>query len=491
MGNLRDHRTQHSLARVLMRLGVQVTLLAPPGMAMPAAYAGGVVTVESEDNEVVDEILSGSDFVYPLGLVITFERNAAGLIRRVTGMRPGQSAFVIAEDLQTDALGRILGYRQGNGAVITRRHHEDGLFAGQDVSTAGTSAWTWSRHWGAWVFEGKCPRRAYSRPCSLCSGIHAELVTPKWKSQEATEPRKPDTMTQEKQTGGGEPEERAALSLGTLAQGASSALAVLGAATLGLSVLYDYSYLKALGLNFAEVQTTIADHVRSALVWLPTMLAALAFVVLWELFTRRVEGFKSEEEIIGSSKNPTLLRKIRRGPDKALVVFACIFMLQQLLFSTSDSSWYLIFALGWVLVATGAVAHDRMRPRFTLGTALIFVLLPFAAGGIGYLGFTHAERAMKSPAKVWQVTFANEEGGIGESAGVALLRRFSTTAVLVTTEGEVRVVPDASIMGAVRVRQAPTRSIVCTATGFFCSEAAGPAKRQVEPKPTQASPKLN
>lgn len=64
MGNLRDHRTQHSLARVLMRLGVQVTLLAPPGMAMPAAFAGGVVTVESEDDEVVDEILSGSDFVY-------------------------------------------------------------------------------------------------------------------------------------------------------------------------------------------------------------------------------------------------------------------------------------------------------------------------------------------------------------------------------------------------------------------------------------------
>ncbi len=298
-------------------------------------------------------------------------------------------------------------------------------------------------------------------------------------------------MTQEKISGGGELEERATLSLGTLAQGTSSALAVLGAVTLGLSVLYDYSYLKALGLNFAEVQTSIADHVRSALVWLPTMLGALAFVVLWELLTRRIEGFRSEDEIIGSSQNPTLLRKIRRGPDKALVVLACIFMLQQLLYSTSDSSWYVIFSLGWVLVATGAATHDRIRPRLTLGTALMFVLLPFAAGGIGYVGFTQAERAMKSPAEVWQVRLTNEQGGVDESVGVTLLRRFSTTAVLVTTEGEVRVVPDASIRGAVRVRLAPTRSIVCSVTGFFCGEGLGPAKTQVEPKPAQAEPKLN
>jgi len=64
MGNLRDHRTQHSLARLLTRLGVTVTLLSPPGMAMPARFTGGLTTIETDDADEADAVLSTSDFVY-------------------------------------------------------------------------------------------------------------------------------------------------------------------------------------------------------------------------------------------------------------------------------------------------------------------------------------------------------------------------------------------------------------------------------------------
>jgi aspartate carbamoyltransferase catalytic subunit len=64
MGNLRDHRTQHSLARALTRLGVDLTLLSPPELGMPPRYVNGQATVQSSDSAVVDEVLSQCDCVY-------------------------------------------------------------------------------------------------------------------------------------------------------------------------------------------------------------------------------------------------------------------------------------------------------------------------------------------------------------------------------------------------------------------------------------------
>jgi hypothetical protein len=43
----------------------------------------------------------------------------------------------------------------------------------------------------------------------------------------------------------------------------------VAALLLCVSVFYDFSYFAALGLTFAEVPTTVADHIRSALVWAP------------------------------------------------------------------------------------------------------------------------------------------------------------------------------------------------------------------------------
>lgn len=64
MGNLRDHRTQHSLAKLLRRFGCAPTLLSPPGMAMPDQYAGELRQVSSSDPAEVDAYLAQADFVY-------------------------------------------------------------------------------------------------------------------------------------------------------------------------------------------------------------------------------------------------------------------------------------------------------------------------------------------------------------------------------------------------------------------------------------------
>lgn len=65
VGNLRDHRTAHSLAMGLGRLPVKLRLVAPDGMAMPARYVPNhaEVTVANTVAEV-DNHIAEADFVY-------------------------------------------------------------------------------------------------------------------------------------------------------------------------------------------------------------------------------------------------------------------------------------------------------------------------------------------------------------------------------------------------------------------------------------------
>lgn len=65
VGNLRDHRTAHSLARALGRLPVKLRLVAPDGMAMPERYVPGHAEVAVANTiPEVDTLIEDADFVY-------------------------------------------------------------------------------------------------------------------------------------------------------------------------------------------------------------------------------------------------------------------------------------------------------------------------------------------------------------------------------------------------------------------------------------------
>jgi aspartate carbamoyltransferase catalytic subunit len=65
VGNLRDHRTAHSLAKGLARLPVKLRLIAPNGMAMPERYVPDHAEVAVANTAFeVDALLEDVDFVY-------------------------------------------------------------------------------------------------------------------------------------------------------------------------------------------------------------------------------------------------------------------------------------------------------------------------------------------------------------------------------------------------------------------------------------------
>ncbi len=67
MGNLRDHRTAHSLTVALERLGVKVRLVSPEELAMGQPYRGEAAeVVHAETERDRDAALADADFVYLL-----------------------------------------------------------------------------------------------------------------------------------------------------------------------------------------------------------------------------------------------------------------------------------------------------------------------------------------------------------------------------------------------------------------------------------------
>lgn len=78
-----------------------------------------------------------------------------------------------------------------------------------------------------------------------------------------------------------------------LLERAATIVTVLATCTLVASVTYDWGFLSALGLSFGDVPTSLADHARSALVWLPGTALALFLIVAAELFTQRMDDGKT------------------------------------------------------------------------------------------------------------------------------------------------------------------------------------------------------
>ncbi len=72
----------------------------------------------------------------------------------------------------------------------------------------------------------------------------------------------------------------------TMAESYAKATAFVTGTLLSVSVFYDYNFLRALSLSFGDVPTTISDHVRTAILWLPPAKLAGFFMGIVSLTLR-------------------------------------------------------------------------------------------------------------------------------------------------------------------------------------------------------------
>lgn len=256
-----------------------------------------------------------------------------------------------------------------------------------------------------------------------------------------------------------------------LAEQGGKAVAAIASLLLVVSVFFDYSFLLAIGLSFDEIPSSLSEHVRSAILWAPKLLlTALAFL-MYELLLRRVEGGKSEAELVASSPMPAFTRAFRKFGDLIIPIFGTLFALIAP-FISNDLQWiYLIFLVLWGFLSVSVVRHPRLGVSFSGLRARLFIVLPMLLSVVGLHGYQSGARMLSSSAPKWEMVF--RDGSTIAKQNLLGIRRFGSFAIVVDQSKLVSVVPN-DVIVSVKNLVSPSQSELnaCRWLGVLCQSAS-------------------
>lgn len=233
---------------------------------------------------------------------------------------------------------------------------------------------------------------------------------------------------------------------------------VSGAVLLAISVFFDFNFLLALGIRFREVPTGIADHVRTALVWLPQFLVSLAIVAMLQLFFGRASA--------GGTRFAFWLGRVVR-----ITVFGGVAVVGVYTALTLQSnSWvHLTAILAWLALSDWVLAHDLFRKSFSRAGRLLFIGAPALVIMVGLFGYLEGERVLNERLPRFEAIV--RLGDRVETMNLRGARRFEETALLIDMDRRVWVVPSEAVL-SIKTMQPRTaiRSLSCRWVGWECAE---------------------
>lgn len=162
---------------------------------------------------------------------------------------------------------------------------------------------------------------------------------------------------------------------------------VAGVALVG-SVAYDWAYLYAMGLSFSDIPTSITDHMRSALNWMPNAVLTVGIVIGVELFLRRTEQGMTEEQLISASPHPRFTAWFRKSPSTLIVVIAVLTLVLYILLGHAFSSGLgFAFIILWFLFSSWVNSHPRIMEKRSRELRLAIHWLPPVVVWIASMGY--------------------------------------------------------------------------------------------------------
>ena len=245
--------------------------------------------------------------------------------------------------------------------------------------------------------------------------------------------------------------------------------AVIASFSVIISVFYDYGFLFALDISFAGASTTISDHVRSWIVWLPRITILSLFLLGYELLMCRLEGGVTEEEIVKSSPDPTWTEKFWRGPYKAFEVLGILIVVLWLLFGSSFSDGLVVGGIGcWLLFTRWIFEHPVVRSRHSVPFRLFVRLVPVLMAMVFFLGFNAAKSATGSSSMPHRFQMAAQGADSGPQEA-HLLRSFEKWLLIQEKDGRIAWVRSDDVRRIERpTPETPFRGLVCLFSYKLC-----------------------
>jgi len=190
----------------------------------------------------------------------------------------------------------------------------------------------------------------------------------------------------------------------------AKASGVLAACALILSVVHDWGFFFALDIGFIDTPTSIGDHIRSALVWLPNTLFCFFIIIAIEFVNQRMERGLTEKEIIQSSKNPERLRRFRQGPAALFRILAPVLVAGFLLIGDFYRGILPIaLVVCWAMFSEWANNAPMIKIRRNKTTQQLFHWVPIIFLFIFFWGYNNASDLASKEAPQFKLTLSNAD----------------------------------------------------------------------------------
>ena len=222
--------------------------------------------------------------------------------------------------------------------------------------------------------------------------------------------------------------------IGIVAEG----LAIIIAIGFTLSVIYDWGFFYALGIDFNFVPTTTRDHLRTCLLWLPYIFLIAIFYYALEFQFQRVERGLTEDELAESSSNPEKTKKLRKRPWKVIKWLGPLALINYILFGDIYSS-SLPFALAmvWLIFAEWCYSAPLIQMRRSWLAQLAFTLLPIMFIFSFFSGYHKAVSNSLGNENHIKLIVKNKNSDINGN----LLRNFERGVLLINKENKILFLP--------------------------------------------------
>lgn len=227
----------------------------------------------------------------------------------------------------------------------------------------------------------------------------------------------------------------------TILEHASKVLVLASVCVLALSVAYDFGYLFALGLWFSSLPTSVADHARTAIIWIPgavlfillVMILAKALAVASALVKKRWGGNRRFNE---------------SGSDwLGVTLFAVAALLGAGTSLRVMGTWSYLLGLPlcvWIAISLRELMNPLSTPSLSYKARKLVSLVAGAILAAAFVGYYLADQ---------MVTFGKPDISIvlrvegGQSTMLAKgMRRFSNVTIAVTGQTDVWVIPNDRIV---------------------------------------------
>lgn len=232
-------------------------------------------------------------------------------------------------------------------------------------------------------------------------------------------------------------------------------LALVATLCMALSVLFDWGYLAGLGLTFSEVPTSLSDHTRSAVLWLPLVVSVFPLAVVVTLFTEQFDAKHIREAESRGEDISTHIDSEAKNARRILAIFAPVGFMLWLAFGDRTGPFFVLAAMAlWALVVARAADHDYHGIRLSMNFNFYLLILPIIAFVLYMGGYTSGRKGIPPYQEVGTIDVHSAENQYKLKANV--VRFFDKTVIVIDENGKVLLLKPENI---VQVKKAKSISI--------------------------------